>query len=195
MRRVHTALFVVGLLLVAARDREVRADAARPLQLDFLFEHRFGADLNALQRHAAWLSEYDLLVALHLEHVSARSLDEIIAWRREGSSWDAITRRCGLGSETYRLTLPTSLALRGPYARPYATWRQNSRADLRLTDEEVRELVLLRTLRDHCRLTAEDIVRRRTRRARAASPLPGRTDAGARRIDVALPARAAESRA
>ena len=161
-RTVHTTLLVAGLLLATAPDRDAQADLARPLQLDFLFEHHFAADLNALQGHAAWLSEYDLLVALHLEHVSVRSLDEIIAWRREGNSRDAITRRCGRGSEAYRLALPAGLALRGPYARPYATWRQNPRADLRLTDEEVRELVLLRTLRDHCRLTAEDIVRRRT---------------------------------
>lgn len=164
MRRtvLNTTLVVAGLLLATAIDRDVQADPARPLQLGFLFEHHFDADVVALQRHVAWLSEYDLLVALHLERVSTRGLDEIISWRREGHSWDAITRRCGLGSQIYRLTLPAALALRGPYARPYATWRQDPRADLRLTDEEVRELVLLRTLRDHCRLTAEDVVRRRS---------------------------------
>lgn len=157
----YAALAVVALLVAAARDRDVHAEPSQPLQLGFLFERHFGADPAAVERFVAWVSEYDLLVALHLERVSTHDRDTIIAWRRAGSSWDTITRRCGLVCGIYFVDLPTDQELRGPYARPYVTWRAQPGADQRLSDEEVRELVLLRVLRDTYHLAPGEVARRR----------------------------------
>ncbi|HZM15703.1 MAG TPA: hypothetical protein VFE28_06845 [Candidatus Krumholzibacteria bacterium] len=153
----HAAILLAVLLASAAQDRDVYAEPSRPLQLGFLFERHYGADLAAVEKRVAWISEYDLLVALHLERASARKLDEIVTWRREGGSWDAITRRVGLRCGIYYVELPAEEQLPAPYSRPYLAWREHPGADQRLTDEEVREFVLLRALRDTCRLSAAEI--------------------------------------
>ena len=53
-----------------------------------------------------------------------------------------------------------SKSLRNVHFSP-AVWRDSPGADVRLTDEEVRELVLLRTLRDFCQIPAAQVVRLR----------------------------------
>ena len=166
------ALLLAMLLAGASKDRDAHAEPSRPLQLGFLFERHYGVDLAAVEKRVAWISEYDLLVALHLERASTRKLDEIVAWRREGSSWDAITRRVGLRCGIYYVQLPAARQLPAPYSRPYATWREHPGVDQRLTDEEVRELVLLRALRDSCRLPAAEVAR-----LRAAGKSPRAIDA------------------
>ena len=133
-----------------------------PLQLEFLFVHYYGADLDDLERRATWISEYDLAVALHLVKLAEVDLDDIVTWRREGSSWDSITRRCQLGCEAFYVDIPANVTLPAPYARPYATWRAHPGADLRLTDEEVRELVILAAISEHCRLAPEEVVELRS---------------------------------
>lgn len=133
-----------------------------PQQLGFLFVDYYGADLQDLEKRATWISEYDLAVALHLTRLADIDLDEIVKWRREGSSWDAITRRCALGCEVFYVDIPNDVTLPAPYARPYVTWRQQPGADLRLTDEEVRELVLLAALSEHCSLAPEQVVQLRS---------------------------------
>jgi hypothetical protein len=143
----------------AARDRD--ADEV-PLQLEFLFVHYYGANLDDLERRATWISEYDLAVALHLVKLAEVDLDDIVTWRREGSSWDSITRRCQLGCEVFYVDIPAKVTLPAPYARPYATWRKRPGADLRLTDEEVRELVLLAAISEHCRLAPAEVVELRS---------------------------------
>ncbi len=157
------ASYTLALLLIAlvapAEDRDASADRG-PSQIGFLFVNYYGRDLAELERRATWISEYDLAVALHLERRSDVALDQIVAWRREGSSWDAITRRCGLGAETYFVPLRTT-ALPEPYARPYVMWKQRPGSDQRLSDVEVRELVLLRAMSDYCSASAEEVVRLR----------------------------------
>jgi len=49
-------------------------------------------------------------------------------------------------------------ALPEPYSRPYATWDARPAADLRLTDVEIRELVLLRGMSDYCQATPDQVV-------------------------------------
>ena len=155
------ALAAVVLLVAAARDRDAHAEPSRTLELGFLFERHFGADAATLAPLIDWVSEYDLLVALHLERVSRHDRDTIIAWRRAGGSWDSITRRCGLACNIYYVAMPADTELHGPYERPYATWKAQPSVDQRLSDEEVRELVLLRVLRDAARLSAAEVARRR----------------------------------
>lgn len=163
MRRtvLYAVLVSAALSSRSTWDRDVHAETSSSLQLDFLFARHFDADLVDLERRAAWVSEYDLLVALHLQQLSKRSLDDIIDWRRTGASWDTITRRCGMGCNIYYVALPATQELPRPYARPYATWRQQPGADQRLSDEEVRELVLLRALRDALQLNAGEVASRR----------------------------------
>jgi hypothetical protein len=159
--------FFISLALAAPAENALRGRApvpqARPatLQLQPLFADHYRADPVELARSAGWMSEYDLAVALHLVRRSRVDLDRIVAWRREGGSWDAITRRCGLSAGVYHVPLPEDAELPEPYARPYQRWRANPGADQRLTDEEVRELVILRALSQYCAIPAEKVVRSR----------------------------------
>jgi hypothetical protein len=151
----------VGVGLAFPTNAQVTSGTDVPLQLGFLFVNHYGADLKALEARAAWVSEYDLAVALQLASISRTKLDEIISWRREGSSWDAITRRCQLGCEVYFIELSADVELSAPYARPYAVWDETPGADQRLTDEEIRELVLMAALSKHCKIEPEQVVRLR----------------------------------
>ncbi len=154
--------FLVALAMTAlAEDRAPAQTPVGPLQLGFLFAGYYGADVADLERRAAWISESDLAVALNLVRLADTSLDDVVGWRRAGSSWDAITRRCGRGCEVYFVALPADLRLPEPYARPYRTWASRPGADQRLTDEEVRELVILGALSDFCGLPPQDVVRLR----------------------------------
>ena len=161
MRRLLLYAWVTLILVVPAKAQD-RSETDVPLQLGFLFVNHYGADLQQLEARATWVSEYDLAVALQLVRVSDVELDEIIGWRRQGSSWDAITRRCGLGCEVYYMELAADLELPEPYARPYKLWDESPRSDQRLTDEEIRELVLMAALSEHCGVLPEEIVRLRT---------------------------------
>ena len=156
------ASYSLVLLLVALRAPAEDASApivdSGPSQIGFLFVNYYGTDMVELERRAAWISEYDVAVALHLVRRSNVEFDEIVAWRRAGSSWDAITRHCGLGCEVYYVRLQPDTALQEPYARPYATWDERPGVDLRLTDVEIRELVLLRAMSDYCQASADEVV-------------------------------------
>jgi len=154
--------FLVSLALATpVRDHVPAAGPVGPLQLGFLFAGYYGADLSGLERRSAWISESDLAVALQIERLTHRRLDDIVTWRREGSSWDAITRRCNLGCEVYFVQLPADLPLPEPYARPYRLWRQQPGVDQRLSDAEVREMVLLHALSDYCSIAPPEVVRLR----------------------------------
>ena len=160
MQRILLIIWV-GVLLAVPTDAQITSGTDVPLQLGFLFVNHFGANLDELEARAAWVSEYDLAVALQLASVSETKLDDIISWRREGSSWDAITRRCQLGCEVYYVELSADVELKEPYARPYVVWDEKPGSDQRLTDEEIRELVLMAALSEHCKVTPEQIVRLR----------------------------------
>ncbi|MFQ5599625.1 MAG: hypothetical protein ACE5G2_03635 [Candidatus Krumholzibacteriia bacterium] len=164
MRRIGSLLACLLVVAPAAGAETGPKGAPDPvsLQLGFLFVNYYGADLEKLEQRAAWISEFDLAVALQLVRLSDADLDDIVTWRREGGSWDAITRRCRLGCEIFFVELPVNLELPEPYARPYATWSTRPGADQRLTDEEVRELVILRAMSEHCQLAPEDVVRLRS---------------------------------
>jgi len=161
----RTTLYAAGLLALAfatvAEERREPENPLASLQLGFLYEHHFGADRTTLQEQARWISESDLLVALQLRRQTRIDLERLIGWRRQGSSWDEITRQCGLPATVFFVQLPRTEPLRGPYVRPYSVWRDSPGTDVRLTDEEVRELVLLRTLRDFCQIPAAQVVRLR----------------------------------
>jgi len=179
----HRALLLLGFIVAAAptglgqpapggvgEPRLSRAGMVEPapssarrhaLQFDFLYRDYFGLDPAGLERPAAWLGEPDLVVALHLRHLSGVDLDVIVTWRREGVSWNEITRRCRRGSQVYYVELPRELELPPPYARAYGHWRQHAGAELALSDAEVRELVLLRVMSEGCALPAAKVVRLR----------------------------------
>jgi hypothetical protein len=159
----RTTLLTMALMVLAfatlAQERQETPIAS--LQLGFLYEQHFDTNRATLLEQARWVSESDLLVALQVRRLTRMDLERIVGWRREGASWDDIARQGGLRASAFFVDLPASEPLRGPYVRPYTTWRESPGADLHLTDEEVRELVLLRTLRDYCQIPASNVVRLR----------------------------------
>lgn len=159
------ASYALGLLLVApgalADSANTPPHDGSPSQMGFLFTDYYRIDPAALEQPTEWISEYDLAVALHIMRHSDVELDQIVTWRRGGSSWDAITRRSGLSCEIYFVELEADRALPEPYARPYVTWDEKPGSDLHLNDVEIRELVLLRAMSDYCQTAAEEVVRLR----------------------------------
>jgi hypothetical protein len=131
------------------------------LQFDFLYSDYHTEPL-VVQRYAAEVGESDLLVALYLAQVTGAGLDVIVNWRRSGMSWDRITRSCHRDGRIYYVELPPEVTS-PPYGRAHGYWKRHPRRDLALTDTEIRELVLVRALSAHARLSPAEVVRMRTR--------------------------------
>jgi len=163
MRRA-TVLLAVLLVqpCLAVADPAVRVQVGAPaLQFEFLYND-YGVDRSHAAREVARLGEADFLVALHLARVSGANVNLVITWRRGGMSWDSITRRCKRDGRIYFVELPVE-ATGPPYGRAHGYWRRHPRTDLHLTDVEIRELVLVRSVASHCKLPCAEVVRLRVR--------------------------------
>lgn len=157
------ALLVVMLAAwsgLAAAETTVRVGVGTSgLQFDFLYSD-YGVQPAFVEREVVFVGEPDLLVALHLARVAAIDVNVIIGWRRAGMSWDRITRRCHKDCGIYYVDVPDDVT-GPPYGRARGHWKKHPRADLELTDAEVRELVLVQALSGHCKVPAAEVVRRR----------------------------------
>ena len=153
------ALFLPGLA-VAGTTVGVRVGTPE-LQFGFLYSD-YGIDRPRAEREVAHLGEADFLVALHVARVTNFDLGVVIAWRRGGMSWDSITRRCKHDGRIYFVELPPE-ANRPPYGRAYGHWKRHPRSDVKLSDAAIRELVLVRSVGDHCKLPYAEVARSRVR--------------------------------
>jgi hypothetical protein len=162
--RIASVLVAVLVILWshAPAAARVRVQAAPPvLQLDFLYAD-FGVDPSRAEREVVHVGEADFLVALHVARASGVDLAVVITWRRGGMSWDAITRHCKRDGRIYYVELPPE-ATGPPYGRAHGHWRRHPQSDIRLTDEEIRALVLVRAVAGHCKLPCGEVVRLRVR--------------------------------
>jgi len=129
------------------------------LQFDFLYSD-YGVAPQRVERDVACVGEADYLVALQLARVSGFDLAVIIDWRRHGTSWDTITRNCRRDGAIYYTELPADVS-GPPYGRAHGYWKKHGKCDLKLTDAEIREFVLVQALATHCRTSPSEIVRSR----------------------------------
>jgi hypothetical protein len=147
---------------LAAATTTVNVQVGPPaLQFGFLYRD-YGVDRSRAEREVTHLGEADFLVALHVARATGMDLSVVVAWRRGGMSWDAITRRCKRDGRIYYVELPPE-ATGPPYGRAHGHWRRHPHSDIRLTDEEIRELVLVRSVADHCKLPCGEVIRLRVR--------------------------------
>jgi len=72
-----------------------------------------------------------------------------------------ITRRCHRDASFYYVEVPADVS-GPPYGRAHGYWRKHPKGDLHLTDEEIREFVMVQAVAEHCRLAPADVVRRRS---------------------------------
>lgn len=159
-RSVLLMAVIVAMSNPAAAETSVRVGVVTPaLQFDFLYSD-FGVDRVRVERDAASVGEPDLLVALQLAQVSGIQVDVILGWRRDGVAWDTITRNCHQDARIYYVDVPPTVS-GPPYGRACGYWRKHGKQDLKLTDAEIRELVLVRALSKHCGESPAAIVQSR----------------------------------
>ncbi len=125
----------------------------------FLYEGYYDVEPRVVESCTAWMSEPDVVVALHLARLSAVELDLLIGWRRQGLSWYDITRRCNLDTRAYYVQLPEDPG--PPYGRAWGYWRKHPGQALLLSDEEIRSLAALRAMSDYTGRPAGEILQLR----------------------------------
>jgi len=125
----------------------------------FLYEDYYHVEPRVVESCSAWMSEPDVVVALHLARLSAVDLDLVVGWRRQGLSWHDITRRCNLDTRAYYVQLPEDPG--PPYGRAWGYWRKHPHQALLLSDEEIRSFAALRAMSDYTGRPAGEILQRR----------------------------------
>lgn len=165
MRHIVILLIACATLApVTHADTSVQVRVGGPsLELDFLFTDYYGLSHDRMRQCSSVLDEHDLLVALHLVRVTGVDFEIVARWRRDGQSWDDITRRCRRDCSIYYVALPAEARPGPPFGRAYGHWRKHPKGDLRLGDDEIQALVLLRSLSQHSGIAAEEVARRRSR--------------------------------
>lgn len=187
MRRLAILLIACTALVPATfAETSVQVRVGGPsLELDFLFTDYYGLSHSRMRQCSSVLDEHDLLVALHLVRISGVDFEIIARWRRDGQSWDEITRRSRHDCSIYYVALPKDARPGPPFGRAYGHWRKHPKGDLRLEDEEVHALVLLRALSEHSGVAADEVARLQAKGERPRAIAARR---GARE-DTASPAR------
>jgi hypothetical protein len=149
--RTFLVLAVAACAQAAAAETSIGVSMGTgSFEFDFIYRDYGATEPAAVERGVACLGEVDYVVALHLARVAHVDVDILIARRRAGLSWDAITRGCGQGGRIYYVELEPAVASGPPFGRAYGYWRKHPRGDLRLTDAEIRELVVVKSLARHC---------------------------------------------
>ena len=160
LRHLIVAAVVCAGSSVAVAETTVRIGVATPaLQFDFLYGD-YGVDRTRINSGASCIGEPDLVVALQLSRTTGFDLDVIVGWRRDGQSWDVITRRCRRDATIYYIEVPAEVS-GPPYGRAHGYWKKHPKGDLHLTDAEIREFAMVQAVAGHCRLAPEEVVRRR----------------------------------
>jgi hypothetical protein len=154
------ALFVAAQPVAAATSVGVSIGSSS-FELDFMYRDYGATEPRVVERGVACVGEVDYVVALHIARAAGIDVQIVVDRRRSGMSWDAVTRSCRLGADIYYVELEPAVAAGPPYGRAYGYWRKHPGADQRLSDDEIRELVLVKGLSRHCGTTPSRIAERR----------------------------------
>ena len=164
--RVARACVFVALVAAVAVPLSARAETSvgvrvgnAGFEFGFLYNDYYHADERVVTRCSEWMSEPDMVVALHLARVSGVQLEVILDWRKSGLTWYDVTHRCRQDSYIYHVDLPSDPG--PPYGRAWGYWRQHPRRDVRLSDDEIRHFTTLRALADYSRRPPSDVLRDR----------------------------------
>lgn len=158
--------FLVLALLVASQPAAAGTSigvsvGTSAFELDFMYDDYGVTDRRVVQRGVECLGEVDYVVALHIARTAGLDIQVVIDRRRSGMSWDAVTRSCRLASNIYYVELEPAVCSGPPFGRAYGYWRKHPGADQRLSDDEIRELVLVKGLARHCGTSPSRVVERR----------------------------------
>ena len=154
---------LVGVVVVPLSARAETSVGVRVgtsgFEFGFLYNDYYRADERTVTRCSEWMSEPDMVVALHLARVSGVDLEIILDWRRGGLTWYDVTHRCRQDTYIYHVDLPSDPG--PPYGRAWGYWRQHPKRDLRLSDDEIRHFTTLRALSDYSRRAPSEVLRDR----------------------------------
>lgn len=167
-------------------DTSVQVRVGSPgFEFGFLYSDYYQVEPPVVQQCSQWLSEPDLVVAMHLARRSGIALNIIVDWRRGGMSWYDITHRCRLTSTVYYVELPHDCG--PPYGRAVGHWRKHRNKDVRLSDDEIRAFVQLQALSEHGHRAPAEVLRLRKEGKSPAQIASGRGGKGHARHEDAAP--------
>lgn len=106
-----------------------------------------------------WSAQYDnpddLAICLFISKYASRSPEMVSDLRRMGLSWWAISMRLGVPPDAW--FVPTSRKPGPPYGKAYGYWKKHRRqpSAMRLTDQDLRNLIAVRVIRDYYAVSVE----------------------------------------
>ncbi len=100
-------------------------------------------------------------VVLFLSKKSRVNPEVIIKWRLAGMSWYEITIKLRLKPEIFIVPIPAHIKVGPPYGRAYGYWRKHKSLKIKLSDEEIRELINLRIASEYYKIKVEEVLKRR----------------------------------
>jgi hypothetical protein len=106
----------------------------------------------------------ELPVVFFLAHRTGVDPGDIVELRLRGMSWYDITVHLGLGSDIYYYRPVGSVRGASPYGRAFGQYRQHPRREwrqMRLSDEDIVNLVNLRFAAEHGHMNATQVIRAR----------------------------------
>lgn len=169
---------VVGLAALALVPHSARGETSvgvrvgtSGFEFGFLYNDYYHADDHVVVGCSEWMSEPDMVVALHLARVADMDLEIILDWRRGGLTWYDITHRCHRDTNIYYVDLPSDPG--PPYGRAWGHWRKHPRQDMRMSDDEIRSFTTLRALSEYSRQRPSEVLQMR-RQGKSPSQIAGK---------------------
>lgn len=100
-------------------------------------------------------------VVLFLSKRSRVKPEVIIKWRLAGMSWHEITIKLKLNPDIFIVPIPVHIKVGPPYGRAYGYWRKHKHLKIKLSDEEITELIHLRIASEYYKIKPEEVLKRR----------------------------------
>ena len=113
--------------------------------------------------HGRHIPDYDMPVVFFIAQHAHVSPSVIVDMRLSGRSWMDISLHFGLGPDIYYV--PVQRVYGPPYGKAYGYYKNHDRKhwnDIRLSDDDVVNMVNLRFMSDHYNYPPEDVMRMRS---------------------------------
>lgn len=165
---IPLSLAVAGTLALAPQPARAAASEEAPAQEAYFraVAEYFSLPAEEVFILGEWrISPEEVPVVLYLSRRAGVSADAVMALRRGGASWSALTERYGLGSDIYHVPLREGVDA-GSLGRAYGLFRGRPSSEWRgipLQDAEIVSLVNLRVLSGALDLEPERVLAVRDR--------------------------------
>ena len=154
------AVLAAGMGLARADDKFVvsAGEAANHYYLSLGDYFQITPERVAVARDKNVTNE-ELPVVFFIAQQSHMTVEQVIDYRGKDRAWRKVAKHFGLGPEVFYVELKQP---EGPYGRPYAEFAKRSRdkwGKVNLEDADIVNLVNLRFLSEHYRVTSDQVVK------------------------------------